>query len=178
MKLIPDNIAKNIPVYPVAYPDDASADAHVRLFDAETGWEWFLMEYNPETEIGFGLVKGFSVEYGTVSIPELQEAGVQFDPDFEPRDVADIERELVAIKTPEHRAQADSLVSSILEQLNENHPDPEVEFVRIGNVITTMPKGADPEKFAEQYRQYWAKEIHPRLVERMKHWTPEEGGEQ
>jgi len=46
----------------------------VKLFNAFGAGTWFLVEYNPETKIGFGYVTGFGYdEWGYVNLNELAE---------------------------------------------------------------------------------------------------------
>ena len=50
---------------------DAIAVAH--YFSCFNGWDWYLTEYDPETQIAFGLVNGFESELGYFSIAEFEE---------------------------------------------------------------------------------------------------------
>lgn len=48
--------------------------ARVKLFDPSGSWTWYLSEFDPDPENGglaFGLVVGFDVELGYVSLDEL-----------------------------------------------------------------------------------------------------------
>jgi hypothetical protein len=48
--------------------------AWIKLFDPAGSWTWYLLEADRETGEAFGLVKGFEVELGYISLEEL--AGV------------------------------------------------------------------------------------------------------
>lgn len=45
----------------------------IRYHEINSGWEWYLMEYNPDTKIAFGYVNGFDSEFGYFSIEEMEQ---------------------------------------------------------------------------------------------------------
>lgn len=45
----------------------------VAKFRAKFGWNWYMVEYDPITREGFGLVKGWASEWGYFSISELED---------------------------------------------------------------------------------------------------------
>ena len=47
--------------------------ALVKLFDPTGSWTWFISSYDPKTRLAFGLVHGFEIEYGDISMEELVE---------------------------------------------------------------------------------------------------------
>ncbi len=72
----------------------ATVVAH--YFSCVSGWDWYMTEYEPETGLAFGYVRGFEGELGYFSIPELEEinesAGfcvVERDLHWEPRTIAE-----------------------------------------------------------------------------------------
>lgn len=63
----------------------------LKWFTPDSSWTWYVLEYDPETRICFGLVDGFEVEMGDFSLDELQEVrgprGLKIERDlhFEPK---------------------------------------------------------------------------------------------
>jgi len=53
--------------------DDAVVVA--KLFDPLGQWTWYLTEWDSETREFFGLISGFEVEWGYISLEELEEVG-------------------------------------------------------------------------------------------------------
>jgi hypothetical protein len=47
--------------------------AVIKLFTPDSSWTWFLIEYDPDEELAFGLAVGFETELGYISIAELRE---------------------------------------------------------------------------------------------------------
>ena len=56
---------------PVEAPEEAMA--LVKLFDPTGSWTWYIASYNREDRTCFGLVDGFELEYGYISMAELVE---------------------------------------------------------------------------------------------------------
>ena len=46
---------------------------YVKLFTPDSNWTWFMAEYDPETEIAWGLVKGHEQEFGSFDMKEIKE---------------------------------------------------------------------------------------------------------
>ena len=46
---------------------------YVRLFTPYANWSWYIMEWDPETGICFGMVQGVEEEFGEFSLDELSE---------------------------------------------------------------------------------------------------------
>lgn len=44
-----------------------------RFYELNSGWEWYLTEYDPNEKIAFGFVKGFENEWGYFSLLEMQQ---------------------------------------------------------------------------------------------------------
>lgn len=47
--------------------------ARIKLFNPAGSWTWFVVEYDPESRIAFGLVDGDAREAGEFSMAELVE---------------------------------------------------------------------------------------------------------
>ncbi len=66
---------------PALYANDNVEDydsvlAHVKLFSPYSNWTWYVTEWEAETGLCFGLVKGFETELGYFSLDELAEVTV------------------------------------------------------------------------------------------------------
>lgn len=49
----------------------------VYIIPFESNWSWYLVEYDPETKMGFGLVAGVYPEWGYFSLEELENVGAE-----------------------------------------------------------------------------------------------------
>lgn len=49
-----------------------AARVPVKLFDPCGSWTWYLIEYDPETDVAFGYVDGFEFEAGYIGLLELR----------------------------------------------------------------------------------------------------------
>lgn len=49
----------------------------LKLFHPASNWTWYLLEYDPDEEIAFGLVDGHEIELGYFSINELKNVRVR-----------------------------------------------------------------------------------------------------
>ena len=45
----------------------------IKYISVKSNWEWYLVEYDKETKIAFGYIKGFENEWGYFSLKELEE---------------------------------------------------------------------------------------------------------
>ena len=76
MKLFTKEILKKLPAL---YSQEAHENPetemvfYVKLFTPDSNWTWFIAEYDPETEIAWGLVKGHEQEFGSFSMKEIKE---------------------------------------------------------------------------------------------------------
>lgn len=54
--------------------EDKGGDAivYAHFFSCFSNWDWYMTEYDPESRLCFGLVKGFATEYGYFSIDEME----------------------------------------------------------------------------------------------------------
>jgi len=51
---------------------------HVKFFNPMGSWQWFAIEYDPETRTFFGFVHGFEDELGYFTLTELEGIMVEF----------------------------------------------------------------------------------------------------
>jgi hypothetical protein len=92
---------KNLRDLPPLYAQDGRGDdavAHVKLFLPGTGWTWYLTEYDPDDDLGFGFVVGPSPELGYISLRELRDlktrfGGVERDRHWKPRTLREVKTE-------------------------------------------------------------------------------------
>lgn len=70
-KLMTGEIAKGLPRL---YEQDGAEDpmVYVHYFSCVSGWDWWLIEYDPATGEAFGLVRGFAAEWGYFSVAEME----------------------------------------------------------------------------------------------------------
>ena len=60
-----------LPTIDEALAQRGSLTAKVKLFDPTGSWTWYIAAYDPETRIAYGLVDGFELEEGDISMTEL-----------------------------------------------------------------------------------------------------------
>lgn len=76
-------------------------EIQVRYFSI-TGWEWYVIEMDPETTECFGLVKGFETEMGYFSLAHLEGVmkgpfvAVERDLYFQPTKLSEIQKKIAA----------------------------------------------------------------------------------
>jgi hypothetical protein len=60
---------------PALYSSEGKPDPTVRLkwFTPDSSWTWYVIEYDPEQRICFGLVDGFESELGYFSLDEMEQ---------------------------------------------------------------------------------------------------------
>ena len=69
---IPDDMAEKVPqLYATERNDDPVAQ--LKFFTPDSSWSWFVLEYDPEQRLCFGLVIGHERELGYFSLEELEE---------------------------------------------------------------------------------------------------------
>jgi Protein of unknown function (DUF2958) len=70
--LLPAGLARSIPPL---YATEKVRDpvAHVKFFTPDSSWSFFVLEYDPQQRLGFGLVLGHERELGYFSLDELEE---------------------------------------------------------------------------------------------------------
>ena len=99
MKLMTEDIIKKLPgLYETEELSEEETMVWVKYFTPDGQWSWYGIEYNPETRVFFGLVKGFVAELGYFSLTELESVrgpmglGVERDVHFEPVSLARVRR--------------------------------------------------------------------------------------
>lgn len=62
---------------PALYATEGQDDPTVYAvyYHAGMGWSWFLLEYDPERDLAYGLVDGFFEEMGYFTLAELAAVG-------------------------------------------------------------------------------------------------------
>lgn len=70
--LIPQEILKTIPKL-YATEEQKNPTIQVKLFTPDSNWTWYILEYDPEQKLLFGLVDGHEQELGYFSLAELEE---------------------------------------------------------------------------------------------------------
>ena len=97
MKLITKTLAAKIPA--MYATEDQSAKEKIvqcKFFDSRGSWTWYVIEYDPEQNLAFGLVQGFETELGYISITELESLGIRIERDlsWKPRSLEQLKQEL------------------------------------------------------------------------------------
>ena len=68
--LMPDNLVDQIPqLYATELEDDPVA--RLKWFTPDSDWTWYVVEFDPDERLCFGLVVGFEREFGYFSLDEL-----------------------------------------------------------------------------------------------------------
>jgi hypothetical protein len=71
--LIPPALTIDLPhLYSTEHQDDPLA--RIKLFTPDSSWTWYVVEYDPDERLCFGLVIGHEREMGYFSLAELEEA--------------------------------------------------------------------------------------------------------
>ena len=73
MKLLPQELRKKLP--PLYSQDGKGSKAMVlaKFFTPDSNWTWYAVEYDPDSQVFYGLVDGFEKELGYFSLEELEE---------------------------------------------------------------------------------------------------------
>ena len=71
MKLITEEIRRNLPKLYEQDGKGLDAIAFVKFFTPDSNWTWYATEFDG-TDLFFGLVDGFEKEFGYFSLSELQ----------------------------------------------------------------------------------------------------------
>ena len=72
MSLLPKEVAEQLPKLYENEELGLAAQALVKFFTPDSNWTWYASEYDPTTQILFGLVIGFEAEFGYFSLEELE----------------------------------------------------------------------------------------------------------
>lgn len=74
MELITDELIKGLPkLYSTENIKVEDKVLKLRYVALGSTWEWYLVEYNPETKIAFGYVKGLEDEWGYFSLKNFED---------------------------------------------------------------------------------------------------------
>ena len=72
MKLLTKATAKKIPALYEQDGKGLEATAYVKFFTPWSDWTWYAFEFDPDSNLFFGLVKGHEHELGYFSLIELE----------------------------------------------------------------------------------------------------------
>ena len=71
--LLPAAILPSLPrLYATQHDDDPIV--HLKWFTPDSSWTWYVLEYDPQERLCFGLVVGFEREMGYFSLDEVASA--------------------------------------------------------------------------------------------------------
>jgi len=99
-ELLPKEILDQLPQLGAQDGKGDQAIVYAKFFTPDSQWTWLLMEYDPETQMGFGLVRGIETELGYFSLAELEEVTglmglpVERDLFWTPKSLAEAKAEL------------------------------------------------------------------------------------
>ena len=91
---IPEDMKDKIPAMRATESQGAPL-AMLKFFTPDSSWTWYVVEYDPEQRICFGLVIGHEREFGYFSLEELEQVRgpmglpIERDLHFDPKPVAD-----------------------------------------------------------------------------------------
>jgi len=89
--LMPDSLKIIVPA--ICGTSEVSLEMKVvyaRLYHPDTFWNWFVFEYDSESETFFGMVSGLYNELGYFNKNELEANGVLYDVYFKPTRYKDV----------------------------------------------------------------------------------------
>ena len=72
MQLLTNEIRRRLPAL-YATENEKDPTVQVKFFSPWNGWTWYATEYDPETGIFFGYVRGAFNELGSFSMQEFEE---------------------------------------------------------------------------------------------------------
>lgn len=74
MELMTDELQKNLPkLYDTEDTKIGDKIIYVRYYEINSGWQWFLTEYDPNERLCFGIIYGHDVEWGYFSLDEMEQ---------------------------------------------------------------------------------------------------------
>ena len=93
MNLLPGELAAALPALG-ATEHEADPLVRVKFFALVSSWTWYVLEYDPEQRLFFGLVDGFEKELGYFSLAELESLGWRIERDlyFKPTPLSSLRR--------------------------------------------------------------------------------------
>jgi hypothetical protein len=67
--------ADMVAVLPRLYETEGRPDAivHLKWFTPDANWTWYVVEFDPEERLCFGLVQGHEREHGYFSLDEIEQ---------------------------------------------------------------------------------------------------------
>ena len=81
MKLITKEIERKAPaLYATENMSKDEIPVIAKYFSCFSGWTWYMTEYDPESGLAFGAVKGFETELGFFSIAQFDSYNAQYAP--------------------------------------------------------------------------------------------------
>lgn len=97
MELLTEELKAQIPPF---YTNEEVKDPIVqtKFFTPDSNWTWYVIEYNPQERLFYGLVIGFEAELGYFSLDELQSVSgplglpIERDLYFKPIKLSEIRR--------------------------------------------------------------------------------------
>ena len=101
MQLMTKEIEKKASKFPLGSQDGKGLDAEiiVKFFDPTGSGTWYVLEYDPENKIFFGLVSLHELEYGEFSLEDLESVkgrfglGIERDINFGNKKIKDIRKD-------------------------------------------------------------------------------------
>ena len=81
MNLLPSELAAALPALGTT-EHEADPLLRVKFFALASSWTWYVLEYDPEQRLFFGLVDGFEKELGYFSLAELESLGLRIERDL------------------------------------------------------------------------------------------------
>jgi hypothetical protein len=99
-ELLPKELLDQLPLLGSQDGKGDQAMVYAKFFTPDSQWTWLMMEYDPTTQTGFGLVRGIETELGYFSLVELEEVTgllglpVERDLFWTPRTLAEAKVEL------------------------------------------------------------------------------------
>lgn len=69
--LMPEALAAGMPALR-ATENQLDPIVHVKWFTPDSSWTWYVLEYDPQEELCFGLVDGHEQELGYFSLAEIE----------------------------------------------------------------------------------------------------------
>lgn len=70
-RLLPDDLALSVPALR-STDNEEDPIVRVKFFTPDSSWTWYMIEYDPEQKLGFGLVDGHERELGHFSLEEME----------------------------------------------------------------------------------------------------------
>jgi hypothetical protein len=95
MKLLTKQLLNKIPK-PYSQENELDPICWVKLFTPWSNWDWYIIEYNPETRTCLGWVVGFESEMGYFSLDEIEQirgiGGLKIERDrfFKPKKLSEV----------------------------------------------------------------------------------------